>query len=307
MTDQGKTPAIPVIVGATASGKSSLAHDLADKTGGRIISVDSRKVYRRLSIGSAKPSPEVIARYDYAMIDIIEPHERYSAYQYAQDAVKIIEETITSGKLPILVGGTGLYLRALKDGLFEGPQADPDVRASIRREAETVGWDRMHEKLRQVDPEAAASIDPHNVPRLERALEVYYLTGEPISSWQKTGPYKRPPWRFVLLGIDRPRTQLYERIELRTDRMVRQGLFAEVEALLAGGLAADAPGLRSLGYAEVVECLSGKLTSAQAVEKIKTNTRRLAKRQLTWFRHQETVNWLSPAGKMTEQVQRAIG
>jgi tRNA dimethylallyltransferase len=295
-----------VIVGATASGKSSLARELADLTGGRIISVDSRKIYRRLNIGSAKPTPEIIAQYDYAMIDLIEPHERYSAYQYAQAAIKVIEQTITSGKLPILAGGTGFYLRALKDGLFEGPASDPETRAEIRHEAEVIGWDKMFEKLRQIDPEAAANIDPHNIPRLERALEVYYLTGEPITSWQKAGPYHRPPWRFVLFGINRPRPELHQRIEIRTERMVEQGLIDEVESLLSSGVPTDAPGLRSVGYAEIIEYLSEELTRTQAIEKIKTNTRRYAKRQLTWFRHQETINWLNPEKNMTGQIRNTL-
>jgi len=307
MDDKSAAPRIPAIVGATASGKSSLARELADQTGGRMISVDSRKIYRRLNIGSAKPPPEIIARYNYAMIDLIEPHEQYSAYQYAQDAVKIIEQTITSGKLPILVGGTGFYLRALKDGLFEGPASDPEVRGDIRREAEVVGWHKMYDKLRRIDPEAAAKIDPNNIPRLERALEVYYLTGEPISSWQKAGPYRRPPWRFVLFGINRSRTELHQRIEIRTERMVKQGLIEEVEILLASGVPADAPGLRSVGYAEIIECLSEELTRSQAIEKIKINTRRYAKRQLTWFRHQETVNWLNPEEKMIERIRDIVG
>ncbi|MFC1475674.1 tRNA (adenosine(37)-N6)-dimethylallyltransferase MiaA, partial [Candidatus Zixiibacteriota bacterium] len=213
MTDREPTPVIPAIVGATASGKSSLARALADATGGRIISVDSRKIYRRLNIGSAKPSPEIIARYNYAMVDIIDPHEQYSAYQYAQNAIKIIEQTITSGILPILAGGTGFYLRALKDGLFAGPDADAETRAEIERLAEQKGWEAVFNKLRDVDPQTASHIDPHNIPRLVRALEVFYLTGEPISTLQQMGEYHRPPWRFELFGIDRPRPELHERIE----------------------------------------------------------------------------------------------
>lgn len=299
-------PIIPAIVGPTASGKSALARELADVTGGRIISVDSRKIYRGLNIGSAKPSPEIIARYDYAMIDIIAPHEQYSAYQYAKTAVKVLEQTITSGKLPILSGGTGFYLRALKDGLFEGPDADAQTRADITALAEQDGWGAVFDKLREVDPETASRIDPHNVPRLVRALEIYYLTGEPISTLQKTGEYHRPVWRFKLFGIDRPRRQLYERIGIRTDRMVERGLFEEVEALLASGARPDAPGMRTVGYAEVLDYLEGKSNSAEAIEKIKSNTRRYAKRQLTWFRGQEEMLWLAPDKKMIGRIRAEI-
>ncbi len=306
MTHNDEPPIIPAIVGATASGKSSLARELADITGGRIIAIDSRKIYRRLNIGSAKPPPEIIVRYDYAMIDIVDPHEQYSAYQYAQTAIKVIEQTIASGKLPILAGGTGFYLRALKDGLFEGPEADAGTRAEIERMAEENGWEAVFNKLRDVDPATASRIDPNNKPRVVRALEVYYLTGERISTLQKTGEYHRPPWCFKLFGIDRSRAELYERIGLRTDRMIAQGLFEEVKALLDSGVRPDAPGMRSVGYIEALDYLAGKSNFIDAVEKIKTNTRRYAKRQLTWFRRQEKVCWLPPGQKMVDRIRAAI-
>ncbi len=302
MNEVSQKVVIPVIVGATASGKSALARDLADRTGARIISVDSRKVYRRLDIGTAKPSPELIAKYDYGMVDIIDPDKQYSAYQFAQEATRLIGETIVSGRAVVLAGGTGLYLRALKDGLFEGPDTDPKIREKIRREAKENGWDFLREKLRNVDPLTAAQVDLHNIPRLERALEVYYLTGQPISSWQQQGEYRRPLWKFKLFAVERPRDQLYRRIELRTERMVAQGLFAEVGSLLAAGLHPDAPGLRSVGYAEVIEYLAGTTNQEQAVAKIKQNTRRFAKRQLTWFRNQEEICWLQPDGKMVQII-----
>lgn len=306
MVDGGSFPVIPAIVGATASGKSSLARELADRTGGRIISVDSRKIYRRLNIGSAKPSPELIARYNYAMIDLIEPHEQYSAYIYAQTAAHIIQETITAGTLPILAGGTGFYLRALKDGLFEGPEADPQLRREIVEQANADGWDVVHGKLRTVDPETAAGVDKNNRPRIIRALEVYYLTGEPLSTLQRTGEYRRPPWRFVLFGIDWPRAQLYDRIDIRTDRMLKQGLFDEVRDLLKAGVMSGAPGLRSVGYTETLEYLAGKVNRSETVEKIKINTRHYAKRQLTWFRRQGQVHWLTPGTKMADQIQHVL-
>jgi tRNA dimethylallyltransferase len=306
MVDGGSFPVIPAIVGATASGKSSLARELADRTGGRIISVDSRKVYRRLDIGSAKPSPELIARYNYAMIDLIEPHDRYSAYVYAQTAARIIQETIAAGTLPILAGGTGFYLRALKDGLFEGPEADPQIRREIIEQAEVEGWDTVYGRLQAVDPETAAGINKNNQTRLVRALEVYYLTGEPLSTLQRTGEYRRPPWRFMLFGIDWPRAQLYDRIDIRTDRMLKLGLFDEVRDLLKAGVTPDAPGLRSVGYTETLEYLAGRVDRGETAEKIKINTRHYAKRQLTWFRRQEQVRWLTPGTKMADQIQHVL-
>lgn len=306
VNERQKIPVIPVIVGATASGKSALARELADFAGGGIISVDSRKIYRRLNIGTAKPSVEIIQQYNYGMIDLIEPHEKYSAYQYAQKAVELITKTITSGKQPVLIGGTGLYLRALKDGIFIGPEADENVRAEIAEEAAEIGWAAMHEKLRQVDPEAATKIDPGNIPRLQRALEVYRLTGSPITSWQREGRYEKPPWQFLLFGINRSRTELHDRIARRTDKMVNQGLFAEVESLLAMGIKPTAPGFRTVGYREVIDFLAGQLTRNQAVEKIKISTRQYAKRQLTWFRHQETVHWLTPSTNMSTEVLKHL-
>jgi len=297
---------IPVVVGATASGKSMLARELADRTGGRIISVDSRKIYRRLNIGTAKPSPEIIERYNYAMVDLIEPHEQFSAYQYAHVAVKVIEQTISSGQLPILAGGTGFYLRALKDGLFEGPDSDPEIRAAIRREADKIGWDGIYRKLHGIDPVAAERIGKHNIPRLERALEVYYLTGDSISNRQEHGVYQRPPWRFVLFGIDRPREELVARINIRTDSMVQHGLFEEVETLLAAGIPPASPGFQTVGYMEVLDCLAARITRSEAVEKIKINTRRYAKRQLTWFRNQESVHWLDLSSATTEKCLERV-
>ncbi len=299
-------PVVPAIVGATASGKSTLARELADVTGGQIISVDSRKIYRRLDIGSAKPSPEHISRYNYAMIDIIDPDEKYSAYAYAQTAAKVIEQTLAAGILPILAGGTGFYLRALKDGLFEGPEADPEIRTEINRLAENKGWAAVFAKLKEVDPETASRIDPNNPARLLRALEVFYQTGESLSAWQKAGAYHRPPWRFALFGINRPREELYQRIGLRTDRMLEQGLFDEVKTLLDSGVKLTAPGLRSVGYTEALDYLAGNIDQIETIEKIKIKTRHYAKRKITWFRRQETVNWLSTGEKMVDQSQAAI-
>ena len=295
-------PVIPAIVGPTASGKSAFAREIAERTGGRLISVDSRKIYRRLDIGTAKPTADLIARYDYAMINLIEPPERYSAHKYAQAATAVIEETLAAQRLPILVGGTGLYLRALKDGLFEGPGTDELVRAAIRREAEAIGWEKMYEILLEIDPEAAAKTSPRNHARIERALEVYRLTGEPITKRQRDGQYRRPPWRFEMFGIDRPRDEVCRRIDARTDRMVQDGLFEEVECLLAAGVDPDAPGMRTLGYVEAVAGLSGQITRSQAIAGIKLNTRRYAKRQLTWFLHQEAVQWLLASEVSVETV-----
>ena len=306
MTHVQPATAIPVIVGATASGKSRLACRLADAIGARIISVDSRKIYRRLDIGSAKPSPEVIARYNYGMIDVVDPDEQYSAYQYARAAVALIEQTIASDRIPLLVGGTGFYLRALKDGLFDGPDADPEIREEIERSALATGWKAVYEKLQEVDPETASHIDPHNKVRLTRALEVYYLTGTPISALQRSGGYQRPPWKFLLFGIDLPRAQLYDNIGIRTELMVKRGLFDEVRSLLDSGIGSDAPGLRTVGYAEVLDYLVGKTDQRSTIEKIKINTRHYAKRQLTWFRRQEKVSWLTPGENMVDLIQAAL-
>ncbi len=295
-------PMIPVIVGATASGKSSLARAVADRTGGRIICLDSRKIYRRLNIGTAKPPPELIAQYDYAMIDIIEPTESYSAYQYAETAGEIIRDTLNENRLPIIAGGTGLYLRALKGGLFRGPGANQEVRKYINELADRDGWDSVFEQLEQVDPEAARRIGPTNRQRLVRALEVFYVTGKPLTAVQDRGEYAAPEWDFVLFGIDWPREKLHERIARRTGLMVNRGLFTEVKTLMESGLPPSAPGLKSVGYREAVDYLVGKTSQVEAVEKIKTSTRQYAKRQRTWFRNQEQVIWLSPGEATVESI-----
>ncbi len=297
---------IPAIVGATASGKSSLARGLADHTGGRIISLDSRKIYRRLDIGTAKPTPELLAQYDYAMVNIIEPIERYSAFQYAETATHIIEDTLRAGRLPIIAGGTGLYLRALKGGLFQGPGADKEVRKYINDLGERDGWEAVFNQLEQVDPAAAKRIGPANRQRIIRALEVFYVTGKPMTSVQQTGAYHLPEWQFAVFGIDRPRKELHDRIAQRTELMIERGLLEEVKQLVEEGIPGSAPGFKSVGYREALDYLAGEIPEDQVTEKIMSSTRQYAKRQMTWFRNQEEIKWVAPDESNIETILQQI-
>jgi len=300
------TPIIPCIVGPTASGKSTLSRQLADQTGGRIISVDSRKIYRHLNIGTAKPAPDLLKKYDYAMINIIEPTELFSAHDYATRAKAVLDETLQRGQLPILAGGTGLYLRALKEGLLTGPGPDEQARSEIYRRADNVGWDELFNELERIDPQSAKKIDRANIHRLVRALEVYYLTGEPISVWQERGEHDLPPWRYLLFGIDRTRSELHDRISRRTKIMVEQGLFEEVEQLLRAGIDPNAPGFNSVGYHEVLAWKDGSFTRDECVERITISTRQYAKRQSTWFRNQEDVTWLPPTDDALQAIIKSL-
>ncbi|HEX9751453.1 MAG TPA: tRNA (adenosine(37)-N6)-dimethylallyltransferase MiaA [candidate division Zixibacteria bacterium] len=276
---------ILAIVGATASGKSQLAQRVADLTGATLLSVDSRKIYRGLDIGTAKPSPEIIRRYDYGLIDCADPVESFSAGRFVAEARRIISERRAAGGDVILVGGTGFYLDALIRGLPDLPDIAPAVRRSILDQAAESGWDAIYDEVRQVDPAFVSAIHPADQTRLLRAAELYRQTHRPISDWLETARRNPAPWPIIVCEIRHDRVRLYERIERRSRHMVEQGLFAEVETLLQSGVPLEAPGLNTVGYREATRFLHGDLSRDQAIAAIIRNSRRYAKRQLTWFRH----------------------
>jgi tRNA dimethylallyltransferase len=287
-----KSDRLLVIAGPTCVGKTQVSLKLADILKGEILSFDSRQVYRFMDIGTAKPSKEQRERIAHHLIDLVTPDERFSAADYAKKAREVVNQIIGRNKQPIAVGGSGLYLKALIEGFFQGPQADEDIRKKLKREAQELGEPHLFNRLREVDPQAAERIHPHDLVRIIRALEVYELTGRPISTWQRGGDYEPFPMHFAKIGLNLERDKLYQRINRRTDQMISAGLLQEVKRLKERGFTPQLKALRSVGYQELFDYLEGKFDLLSAIEKIKMNTRRYAKRQLTWFRKDEEVTWL---------------
>ncbi len=290
-------PLVLALMGPTASGKTALAIELAQRFGGEIISVDSALVYRGLDIGSAKPDAEERADIPHHLIDIREPDQPYSAGEFAQDARAAVDAVLSRGHLPLLVGGTGLYFRALLGGLSAMPASEPDVRAAIERDAAERGWGALHAELARVDPDAAARIRPSDPQRITRALEVWRVSGRPISHWQREAPLSsRPPWRVLKLVLaPSDRSLLHARIAQRFERMVGQGFLDEVRALMSRPeLHPDLPAMRAVGYRQAWRHLRGETPMAGFLAEGIAATRQLAKRQLTWLRAELDAFWVDP-------------
>jgi tRNA dimethylallyltransferase len=279
------------IVGPTGSGKSALGLSLAEEKGGEIVSCDSLQVYRGLDIGSAKPTASERARVRHHLVDIRDPDEEFSAADYVRLARAAVEDIRDRGRLPVLVGGTGLYLRALLVGLFEGPSRDSALRERLEAIADRFGDTRLHRLLRRVDPEAAVRIHPRDRLRIVRALEVFRATGRPISEQQQRGGAPLAGFDTLIVGLDLPRPELRERMEQRTRAMLAQGLVDEVRGLLARGYPADLRPLQAIGYRQALALIGGRLSADQALRAIVTESMQYAKRQRTWFRHQAQVRW----------------
>ena len=273
------------ITGPTACGKTELALEVARRVPVEIVSMDSALVYRGLDIGTAKPSHEVRGAVPHHLIDIVEPNESYSAGRFARDAAAAIAEIRARGRLPLLVGGTLLYLRSLRDGLAVLPHADRALREALDRDGERFGWAAMHERLQRVDPAAAARIAPSDRQRIQRALEVHALTGRPITDLQRAAATADRPGVLTIALVPEPRAALAERIERRFDAMVEQGFVAEVERLRArGDLTPAMPSMRAVGYRQLWAYLAGECAWPEARAKAIVATRQYAKRQLTWLR-----------------------
>ena len=280
---------ILALVGATASGKGALAQEIADATGASLVSVDSRKVYRGLDIGTAKPSPEVRKEYRYAMIDCADPDQTFSAGEYVRQGRAVAGERLERGERVILVGGTGFYLDAFINGLSQLPEIDPEIRRAILSKAETDGWEAVHSEIAQADPGGADSIAPTDETRLLRAAEVLRQTGRPIGAWQSESSPDPAPWKVLVYAVLRPRSELRERIAQRVVRMIADGLVEETQAMVERGYGEGCPGMSGVGYVEVMSFLRGRIGRGEMMEKITTHTRQYAKRQLTWFRHRAYV------------------
>jgi tRNA dimethylallyltransferase len=304
-----------LILGVTGSGKGRLAFDLAKDLGAEIISIDSMKVYRRMDIGTAKPPKEARAQVKYHLIDIMEPSDSFSVRSFLDNALEAIRQIRSRNKPVVAVGGTALYIKALLYGLFEGPAANKQIRAELRARAETGGLEQLYRQLTQVDPEAAARIHQNDARRIIRALEVYELTGKPISSFQRqwnpqqTSDERRATnYDWTIIGLRRDKAEENKRINARVKKMIAAGLVDEVKSLLSEEKPLSPQARCAIGYAEVIDHLSGKTTLDDAIELIKKNTRRLAKSQRTWFKTFRSVHWLNigpeePGEKILDRVK----
>jgi tRNA dimethylallyltransferase len=279
-----------VLVGATASGKSLVALDLADRRGGEIVGADSRQIYRGLEIGTEAPTLRDRARAPHHFVAFLDPAETYSAGRYGREARAAVRDIQTRGRIPIVAGGSGLYIRALLQGLFHGPARDDGIRARLEERIRKEGLDALREELRRVDPEALGAISRGDPVRVIRALEVWELTGRPISALRRE---RAPdPLPALVFGLRWSRPLLAGRIASRIHRQMERGFLEETRALLARGLPEDAPGPRTLGYRELLAHLRGESSLAEALERIAQRTRQLAKRQETWFRMTPGVHWI---------------
>ena len=297
MEHHEQKPFLLAVAGPTASGKSSLALAICEEFAGELVSCDSMQIYRRMDIGTAKPTPEEMARVPHHLIDICEPDEDFSAATFAEVATKAIDDVLLREKLPVLCGGTGLYLDSVLKGVEYG-EMEPDLafRAEMQAYAEKNGADALHDKLKALDPEAAEAIHPNNIKRVIRALEIIRLSGMTKTEWDKQALRRETPYRETVIALDyRDRETLYRRIELRVDQMFEMGLVEEARALYeAGYLAPDTTAGGAIGYKELLGYLRGEMTLEEAKDTLKTATRHYAKRQLTWLRKNPAVHWFYP-------------
>ncbi|HXI09625.1 MAG TPA: tRNA (adenosine(37)-N6)-dimethylallyltransferase MiaA [Thermodesulfobacteriota bacterium] len=292
-----KKPRVTFILGPTASGKTGLALELASLFNGEIINADSMQVYRFMDIGTAKPSKEELGRAAHHLIDVVDPDEEYTAARFRTEALEKIGEIRSRGRNVFVAGGTGLYVKVLTRGIFEGPRADPSVREALGELVRVHGKEVLHERLKEVDPESAGKIHPNNTGRLIRALEVWETAGRPISEFHREHAFGEDPLDALKIGLALDRDALYAAIERRVDGMMERGLPEETGRLVSMGYSADLKPMRGLGYKEMAGYLNGESTLEQAVALIKRNTRRYAKRQMTWFRGDPEIRWFSPAQK----------
>lgn len=282
------------IVGPTGAGKSAAALRLAERFGGEIISCDSMQVYRGFDIGTDKPSAEEQARVTHHLIDIVDAGTQFNAADFAAGALEAIAAARRRGRFPLVAGGTGLYFKALEDGLFPGPGRDETLRLALDAEARERGPEALWERLAAVDPEYARRTGRRDRVRIVRALEVQALTGRPLSAHFQDTESRLSGEHPVKIGLDLPRAVLYRRIEERVDRMFERGLVEETRALLARGVPDTAPPFKALGYKHVLRILRGEISPPEAAALTKTDTRRYAKRQMTWFRKMAGVRWFDP-------------
>ncbi|APZ94705.1 tRNA (adenosine(37)-N6)-dimethylallyltransferase MiaA [Fuerstiella marisgermanici] len=289
------------LAGPTAGGKTATAIELAKILNAEIVSMDSMAIYRGMDIGTAKPSRDEQNAVPHHLIDVVKPHQEFSVSEYVLQASEVARQILKRDRIPLFVGGTGLYLRSLLRGVFEGPPADWELRNELQRGAEERGNDWLHSELQNVDPGTAAKLHPNDVRRVVRAIEVFRLTGQPLSQQQQQTPLPPQKRPAAVFWIDPPRDWLHERINRRVDLMMQQGLLKETQQLLAAEPPPGRTARQALGYREIISHLEDGVPLDDAVEQIKTGTRQFAKRQHTWFRNLEECSSVSITGSENPQ------
>ncbi len=283
-----------VIVGPTASGKTNLSIELANKFNGEIVSADSMQIYKYMDIGTAKPSIEEMQGIKHYLIDEVLPNDEFNVVKYKQLATKYIDEIFEKGKQPIVVGGTGLYVSSLINNIvFSETESDWELRESLKKEAAEFGPEYIHNKLKEVDPQAAENIHPNNVKRVIRALEVYFQTQKPIAYHNEMSRSIPSKYEFILIGLAMDRQRLYDRINKRVDIMLNSGLVKEVKNLINLGFADCLISMQGIGYKEILAHLNNQISLEEAMEAIKQGSRRYAKRQITWFKRINEIKWFN--------------
>ena len=292
------------IAGPTASGKTALAVELAKELNGEVVSCDSMQVYKRMDIGTAKPTEEEMQGIPHHMIDVAEPYEDFSVSRYCEMAAPIVDDIVTRGKTAVIAGGTGLYMDSLIRGNTFAPFPSTGVREKLEAQADSEGMEEMLSRLSSIDPEAAARLHLSDRKRIIRALEVYLETGQTITEHNRKTQLIPPKYTPLWLGMDfADRAELYRRIDLRVDLMLEMGLISEIQGLLASGIPPKCTAMQAIGYKEFVNALYGEETVAQAAEEVKKSSRHYAKRQLTWFRRNPKLHWLNrQTGQKNEEI-----
>ena len=301
MTSPANKPKIIVICGPTGIGKTAVGIALAAKLGGEIISADSMQIYRYMDIGTAKPTVEEQSRVRHHMIDIVDPDEDFDAVRFAQMAREKVTQMHQKGVLPVVVGGTGLYIKALLQGLFQSNPVDPEIRERLKQEAVEIGSSALHDRLKQIDPDTAERLHPNDAYRIIRALETIESTGQSISALHQEHGFADQPFNGLKIGLQMDRQKLYDRIDLRVDMMITAGLLDEVKELLGMGYTADLKSMQSIGYRHMAAFIDGRLDWDECVRTLKRDTRRFAKRQFTWFGADDEIQWYG-----TDQLKEAI-
>lgn len=305
-------PELIIIGGPTGIGKTSVAIEIARRFGGEIINADSMQIYRFMNIGTAKPTLEEQSLVKHHLVGIINPDQLFDAVKFTDRAGKIIAHLVEKQVLPFVVGGTGLYIKALVHGLFRENSSDPEIREELNQMAETHGSEYLYQNLKEIDPTTAERLHPNDTFRIIRALEVYRVTGKPLSNFHDAHRFSDQPYRVLKIGLDLDRDILYDRISSRVESMIEQGLVEEVKQLLAMGCSSDLKAMQSIGYRHMADYIEGRLEWEAALDTMKRDTRRYAKRQLTWFRADPEMVWFHPeqldeiSGRIDDFLQRKV-
>jgi tRNA dimethylallyltransferase len=309
MTLDSDKPKVVIICGPTAIGKTAVGMELSEKFHGEIVGADSMQVYRHMDIGTAKPTPAERRRVVHHMVDVVDPDEDFDAVQFSKQAREAIAEIIRRGRVPFVVGGTGLYIKALLHGLFQSEPVDPDIRNRLQQEAAGKGSAVLYERLRKIDPGTADRLHPNDSFRIIRALETVESSGRAISELHQEHGFADDPYNALKIGLQMDRRKLYERIDRRVDLMIEAGLVEEVKKLLAAGYGAELKSMQSIGYRHMVEFFEEKLAWDECLRTLKRDTRRFAKRQFTWFGADPQMNWYRPEqlDEMVKLVAEFLG